>query len=85
KLNSKLQVENIELRNKNAKVKRENVKLRQALEGHETRITKLEQEEKSITNVSQSLINSNDTSEQIVSQCIDIPESGITDNVSNFN
>ncbi|CAG8489547.1 23837_t:CDS:2, partial [Gigaspora rosea] len=85
KLNSKLQAENTEFRNENAKVKCENAKLRQALEGHETRITKLEQGEKSITNVLQSLVNSNDTSEQIVSRCSDIPESGITDNASNSN
>ncbi|RIB30539.1 hypothetical protein C2G38_2026786 [Gigaspora rosea] len=84
-LNSKLQAENTELRNENAKVKCENAELRQALEGHETRITKLEQGEKSITNVSQSLVNSNDTPEQIVSRCIDIPVSGISDNASNSN
>ena len=44
-LNSKLQTENTELRNENAKVKHENAELRQSLESHEARITKLEQGE----------------------------------------
>ncbi|CAG8832206.1 13864_t:CDS:2, partial [Gigaspora margarita] len=63
--------------------KHENAKLRQALEGHETRITKLEQGEKeksiSAKNVSHSPVNSNDTPEQIVSLSKDVSPS---DNVS---
>ncbi|RHZ59926.1 hypothetical protein Glove_360g18 [Diversispora epigaea] len=82
-LNSKLQAENTELRNKNTELRNENAKLRHDIEGHETRITKLEQGEKSITKVPQSLVNSNDTPEQIVSRCNDTPISDITDDTSN--
>ncbi|RHZ84516.1 hypothetical protein Glove_80g12 [Diversispora epigaea] len=77
--------ENTELRNENTELRNENAKLRQDIEGHETRITKLEQGEKSITNVSQSSVNSNDTPEQIVSRCDDTPVSDISDNISNSN
>jgi len=76
-LNSKLQAENTELRKENAKVKRENAELRQSLESHEARITKLEQGEKSIANVSQSPVNIN-SSEMEISN--DAPISDITDN-----
>src|SRR4051812_8069222 len=78
--NARLLAENIELRNENAK-------LRQDIEGHEARNTKLERREKSITNVSQSLVKSNDTPEQIVlrCRCDDTPISDISDNTSNSN
>ncbi|CAG8712529.1 hypothetical protein C2G38_2184267 [Gigaspora rosea] len=68
KLNSKLQAENTELRNENAKVKHENAELRQDLEGHESRITKLEQvkKEKSI-----STINSNNIPDALLFDIFD--------------
>ncbi|CAG8647623.1 7752_t:CDS:2, partial [Ambispora gerdemannii] len=73
-LNSKLQAENTELRNKNAK-------LRQALEGHETRITKLEQGENSIStkDVLQSSVNIISTKTE---NSNDAPASDISDNTS---
>ncbi|RHZ46284.1 hypothetical protein Glove_627g57 [Diversispora epigaea] len=80
--NSKFQTKNTELRNENTKLRNKNTKLRQDIEGHETRITKLEQRKKRITNVLQSSVNSNDTLEQIVSRCVDIP---VSDNTSNSN
>ena len=71
--NARLLVENTELRNENAK-------LRQDIEGHETRITKLEQGEKSITNVLQSSVN-------IISSKMEnsnnTPASDVTEDTSN--
>nr|CAG8562055.1 6467_t:CDS:10 [Entrophospora candida] len=79
---TELSKENVKVNAENIEIKAENAKLRQALEGHETRITKLEQgeKEKSITNtrsalsmkdVLQSPVNFNDTSEQIILQSED--------------
>ncbi|RHZ54529.1 hypothetical protein Glove_426g9 [Diversispora epigaea] len=81
--NSRLLVENTELRNENAK-------LRQDLEGYEARITKLEQGEKSITNVLQSSVcEAGYSVSNIISSEMensnDTPISDITDNASNSN
>ncbi|RHZ77912.1 hypothetical protein Glove_168g304 [Diversispora epigaea] len=78
-----LKQENARLLAENTELRKENAKLRQDIEGHETRITKLEQGDKSITKVPQSSVNSNNTPEQIVSRCDDTPVSDISDNTSN--
>ncbi|CAJ0833025.1 2577_t:CDS:2 [Entrophospora sp. SA101] len=48
---TELSKENVKVNAENIEIKAENAKLRQALEGHETRITKLEQEEKEKNNL----------------------------------
>nr|CAG8608924.1 9519_t:CDS:10 [Entrophospora candida] len=91
---TELSKENVKVNAENIEIKAENAKLRQALEGHETRITKLEQgeKEKSITNtrsallmkdVLQSPVNFNDTFEQIILQSEDALVSDISNNASN--
>ncbi|RHZ90237.1 hypothetical protein Glove_2g18 [Diversispora epigaea] len=83
--------ENTEIKKKYTEVEAENVKLRQAIEENTAKeyrgLVILEQGEENISTeeVSQSPVNSNDTSERIVSQCEDIPISNISDNTPNSN
>ncbi|CAG8627829.1 6476_t:CDS:2, partial [Diversispora eburnea] len=77
-----LKQENTRFLAENTELKNENAKLRQDLEGHEARITKLEWGEKSITNVPQSSVNIISTEMEISN---DTPISDITDDISNIS